>query len=108
MLGWQAVWSSGDRSGRERSLDLRELPAASSNFTQGVKLLPNGDFLMAIGANSSRRSTHRNLRLGTINEIREVNLAGDTVREITITDLNAALANCHLRGMQRDSAYLPS
>ncbi len=53
--------------------------------------MPNGDFLMAIGPSSSSPITG-GVPPGTINEIREVNLAGDTVREITVTDLNALLA----------------
>jgi arylsulfate sulfotransferase len=47
---------------------------------------------MDIGANSSNALTI-NLPAYTIAEIREVNLGGDTVREISISDLNAALAN---------------
>ena len=72
----------------------------SLNFIDGVKLLPDGDFLMVIGANSANPLSGP-LPDGTINEIREVNLAGDTVREITIDDLNAELAaadcaECHV------------
>lgn len=64
----------------------------SLNFIDGVKMLPDGDFLLVIGANSSNPLSGP-LPAGTINEIREVNLAGDTVREITINDLNTELAN---------------
>lgn len=62
------------------------------NIIDGVKLLPNGDFLMVIGSNSSD-PLHGPISAQAINEIREVNLAGDTVREITIDDLNTELAN---------------
>ncbi len=58
------------------------VPAVSYQFIQGVKLLPNGDFLMAIGAGSGAPLSEDSAR--NINEIREVNLAGDTVREITV------------------------
>jgi hypothetical protein len=73
---------------------------ATLNFIDGVKLLPDGNFLMVIGANSSN-PLNGPLPVGTINEMREVNLAGDTVREITINDLNAELASaacveCHV------------
>ena len=61
-------------------------PGPATNSVQGVKLLPNGDFLMAIGPNSVRRAEQ--IPPGTISEIREMNLAGDTVREIEIDDLN--------------------
>lgn len=61
-----------------------------NNVIQGVKLLPNGDLLMAIGrvSDAPLSSTPP---AGTYDEIREVNLAGDTVRSITITQLNTSL-----------------
>lgn len=64
---------------------------------QGVKMLPNGDILMAISPESNA-SLPAPAGLGgvpatSIDEIREVNLAGDTVREITMNDLNVELAN---------------
>ena len=65
---------------------------AALNFIDGVKMLSDGDLLMTIGANSSNPLSGP-LPAGTINEIREVNLAGDTVREISIDDLNTELAN---------------
>jgi len=61
------------------------------NFIDGVKMLPDGNFLMVIGSNSST-PLNGPIPAGAINEIREVNLAGDTVREITINDLNTELA----------------
>jgi hypothetical protein len=84
------------------------------NYLQGVKVLPNGNFLVAIGANSTAPLSGR-LPAGTINEIREVNLAGDTVREISIDDLNASLAaadctECHvtLAAFHHDFEPLPN
>jgi arylsulfate sulfotransferase len=68
------------------------VPGIASNTIQGVKLLSNGDFLMAIGPSSSSPLAN-GVPPGSINEIREVNLGGDTVREITVTDLNGLLAN---------------
>jgi arylsulfate sulfotransferase len=67
------------------------VPGVATNSMQGVKLLPNGDFLMAIGPNSTDPLS--SIPAGTISEIREVNLGGDTVREITLNDLNALLPN---------------
>jgi arylsulfate sulfotransferase len=58
------------------------------NIINGVNLLPNGDLLMAIGPLGLPSPT-----TAIINEIREVNLAGDTVREISIQDLNTELAS---------------
>ena len=88
-------------------------PGPATNFVQGVKLLPDGDFLMAIGPNSvAGLST---IPPGTISEIREINLAGDTVREIEINDLNALLAvatcaecNVTLQSLHHDVEPLPN
>jgi len=63
----------------------------SQNFIDGVKMLPDGDFLMVVGSNSSVPLSGP-VPAAAINELREVNLAGDTVREISINDLNAELA----------------
>ncbi len=65
-------------------------PGPASNFIQGAKQLPNGDFLIAIGPNSSQPLS--GIPAGTISEIREINLAGDTVREIGIADVNSLLS----------------
>jgi arylsulfate sulfotransferase len=65
-------------------------PGPNTNFVQGAKLMPNGDFLMAVGPNSV--AGLGSIPAGTISEIREVNLAGDTVREIELNDLNSLLA----------------
>ncbi len=62
------------------------------NFIDGVKQLPNGDLLLVIGPNSSNPLSGP-IPAATINEIREINLAGDTVREISINDLNLELAS---------------
>jgi hypothetical protein len=63
------------------------------NIINGVKMLPDGNLLMAIGQGVPATEP---IPTGTINEIREVNLAGDTVRRISIDDLNSELAaaNC--------------
>lgn len=61
----------------------------SFNIINGVKQLPNGNLLMAIGQGVPPIDP---IPTGTINEIREVNLAGDTVREISIDDLNSELS----------------
>ena len=63
------------------------------NITNGVKVLPNGNFLMAIGAPVQGPILSMPVPAGTISEIREVNLAGDTVREISVDDLNVSLAS---------------
>jgi arylsulfate sulfotransferase len=88
-------------------------PGPATNFVQGAKLLPNGDFLMAIGPNSVAGLT--TIPPGTISELREINLAGDTVREIEINDLNALLSvatctecNVTLQSLHHDVEPLPN
>jgi arylsulfate sulfotransferase len=66
-------------------------PASSPlNIINGVKMLPDGNLLMAIGLGIPFSIP---IPAGTINEIREVNLAGDTVRSISIDTLNSELAS---------------
>jgi arylsulfate sulfotransferase len=64
----------------------------SVNSIYGVKTLPNGDFLMTVGA-ISEVVLNTPPPANAFLEIREVNLGGDTVKEISINDLNAELAN---------------
>jgi arylsulfate sulfotransferase len=60
---------------------------ANGEFVQPVKLLPNGDFLLVIGGNSSSP-----IPPNTLNVAREIDLAGNTVREISLDTLNSRLA----------------
>ena len=87
---------------------------STMNVLNGVKTLPNGDLLLAIGP-SSANPLSGPLPANAIEEIREINLAGDTVREISISDLNVELANascaeCHvtLQTFHHDITPLPN
>lgn len=62
------------------------------NFVDGVKMLPNGDVLLDIGP-TSEAPLNTPTPANAVVEIREVNLGGDTVREITLNDLNWELQN---------------
>ncbi len=53
---------------------------------EGAKLLPNGDFLISVGQGSSTTPLP-----GTTSSIREIDLAGNIVREISTNDLSAKL-----------------
>jgi arylsulfate sulfotransferase len=64
------------------------------DLIQGIQLLPNGDILMLI---SYLSSTTVNGTLGLVNDVREVDLAGNMVREITMGALNQKLATSSLR-----------
>ncbi|MGB6691493.1 MAG: aryl-sulfate sulfotransferase [Terracidiphilus sp.] len=65
--------------------------SATNNSIYGVKMLPNSDFLMTIGE-LSQSVLAIPPPADAFLEIREVNLGGDTVKEISINDLNAELA----------------
>jgi arylsulfate sulfotransferase len=66
----------------------------SADLLQGIQLLPNGDFLMVLSYLSSLNVTSSP---GLLNDVREVDLAGNTVRDISMSDLNQKLAVSNLR-----------
>jgi hypothetical protein len=59
------------------------------DIVQGVQLLPNGNLLMVISFLSSLNYSNAG---SLINEVREVDLAGNTVRSVTVNGLNQLLA----------------
>jgi arylsulfate sulfotransferase len=63
-----------------------------SDSVQPIKLLPNGHFVVVITPSSTAPFTPAAIAPGTIDVIREIDLAGTTIREISITDLNSRLA----------------
>lgn len=66
----------------------------NGNFLDGAKLLPNGNILLVAAPESNKPLGHPDLADETtnINEIREINLAGDTVKELSVADLNSSLS----------------
>ncbi|GAC1360636.1 MAG: hypothetical protein NVSMB3_08580 [Acidobacteriaceae bacterium] len=89
------------------------LPAPAPGVSiEGAKLLPNGKFLMSFG-DSIAESLHLPPPPGGVNEaIREIDLAGNIVREISLLDLNAELTvsgyNLHLTTLHHDVTPLPN
>jgi arylsulfate sulfotransferase len=80
---------------------------------QPIKFLPNGHFLVLISFLSSLPAKiANNLPSGTIDAVREVDLAGNTVRELTLQSLAASLAaqgyNFKLKGLHHDVLPLPN
>ncbi len=65
-----------------------------ADLIQGIQQLPNGDMLMLISYLSSITVTNT---VGLVNEIREIDLAGNTVRSLTMDQLNQKLAGSNLR-----------
>ena len=64
----------------------------ANDYIQGIKQLTNGDFLMAIGAPSTAPLAG-GVNPAAVQEIREVNLGGDTVKEISVSGLNSLLSS---------------
>jgi hypothetical protein len=77
----------------------------SSDLLQGIQLLPNGDFLMVL---SYLSSLSVNASPGLLNEVREVDLAGNTIRSETMDDLNTKLAATSLRDADGNAYQLRS
>jgi arylsulfate sulfotransferase len=65
----------------------------SADLIQGIQLLPDGDFLMTISYLSSLTSAPG----GAYNEVREVDLDGNTIRSLNMTQLNQKLAAGNFR-----------
>ena len=59
---------------------------------QPIRLLPNGHFLVLVSYASSAPLHGATIPSGTIDAVREVDLAGNTIREVTIDQIAAALA----------------
>ena len=80
---------------------------------QPIKLLPNGHFLVLISsATPTVSSIANNSPPGTINVVREVDLAGNTIRELTLANFRESLAaqgyKFNLRGFHHDVLALPN
>lgn len=82
-----------------------------ADLIQPIKLLANGHLLVCVGPNSEWPLTGPNPP-GTINSIREIDLAGNTIRELSLTTLNSALAaagfNLVADTMHHDVTPLPN
>jgi hypothetical protein len=82
-------------------------PGSAADKIQGIQLLPNGDWLMVISYLSSLSApTASDPNL--LNTVREIDLAGNTVREVTMDALNKKLAGSSLRDAQGNPYQLKS
>ena len=66
-------------------------PGSAANVIFPIKPLPNGHFIMVIGYVAQPTAT-QNTPPGTISVVREVDLAGNTIRELSIAQMNQSLA----------------
>jgi hypothetical protein len=89
------------------------LPAAiSTEDIEGVKMMPNGHFLITVSEGSAFPLNSPTEPEGAIVAIREIDLAGNIVREISANDLtdelNAAGYNLTLKQFHHDVVALPN
>jgi len=79
----------------------------SHDDVEGAKLLPNGDFLITVGQGSQAQPLP-----GTMSAIREIDLAGNIIREISTNDLSTKLQaagyDLTLRQFHHDVTPLPN
>ncbi len=78
----------------------------NNDFLQGIQLLPNGNMLTLISYLSSMNPV--TLPSGTFNEIREIDLAGNTVQSLTMDQLNQKLAAGNWRDAEGNLMQLGS
>lgn len=82
------------------------------DLIQGIQLLPNGHFLLLISPLSSLKSTSTIGTQPTLDVVREIDLAGNTIREISIDQLNQSLAaqgyNLTLKSFHHNVLVLPN
>ncbi len=81
------------------------------DLIQGFQPLSNGHLLLLISYLSSLKSTGSFLDTGTINAVREIDLAGNTIRQLTMEQLNQELAargyNLTLKSFHHSALELP-
>lgn len=100
--------------------DLAGRPIWSYQFTpnnvgteiDGVKLLPNGHFILTVGQGSGFPLQNTPSTKGAVVSIREIDLAGNTVQELPIAELNSRLNaagyNPNLQQFHHDITPLPN
>ncbi|HEU5457333.1 MAG TPA: aryl-sulfate sulfotransferase [Terracidiphilus sp.] len=82
------------------------------DIVQPIKLMPNGHFIVLISYASSSQLNNVQIKPGTIDVVREIDLAGDTIRQIALSDLSTALTaegyNLNLGSFHHDVLVLPN
>ena len=66
-------------------------PTGVGEQVEGVKMLPNGHFLITLGLGNTYPLQNKPNPAGSVVSIREIDLTGATVRELTVADLNNRL-----------------
>jgi hypothetical protein len=78
---------------------------SSNDYIQGIQLLPNGNLLMLISYLSSMTT---GVSPSLLNEVREIDLAGNTVNSLTMGTLNQKLAAGNFRDAEGNLYQLGS
>src|SRR6185437_12060542 len=85
---------------------------SASDSVQGLRLLPNGHFLMNFNPAAETNLLGFALPAGTVKALREVDLAGNTVREVNVQQINDRLAaagfNLQIDVMHHEVIVLPN
>lgn len=94
---WNTILPAGDAQAFATDLQGHVLwtytyKGSAYDDIQGIQLLPDGDFLMVISYLSSLPPQAVAHIPNTLNLVREVDLAGNTIRQITMDQLNQRLA----------------
>ncbi|WP_419805811.1 aryl-sulfate sulfotransferase [Terriglobus sp.] len=100
--------------------DLQGRPIWTYQFTpnnigsviEGAKLMPNGHFILSIGEGSTFPLQHKTNPAGVVVALREVDLAGNTVQELPIAELNRRMHgagyNLNLLELHHEVTPLPN
>jgi arylsulfate sulfotransferase len=91
---WNTLLPAGDTQAFASDLNGNVIwtytyPHTTADIIQGIQLLPNGNLLMVVSYLSSLTKAQNP---GVINEVREVDLAGNTVNSLSMDTLNQKLA----------------
>ncbi len=107
---WNTILPAGDVQAFATDLNGNVIWAynyqhTASDYIQGIQLLPNGNLLMVIAYLSSQTSEQDT---SVYNEIRQIDLDGNTVSSFTMTDLNQKLAAGNFRDAEGNLYQLGS
>ncbi len=84
----------------------------AADIVQPIKLLPNGHFVLVIAPSSADPINGTSIPAGTLDVVREIDLAGNTIREISVDTLNSRLATAGFNYtadiIHHDIAILPN
>jgi arylsulfate sulfotransferase len=107
---WNTILPSGDTQAFATDLNGNVIwtyayPHTPADLIQGIQLLPNGNLLMVDSYLSSLTTAQSS---GVINEIREIDLAGNTVNSLNMGTLNQKLAAGNFRDAEGNLYQLGS